>query len=224
MIIVLILSAESEPAVSRELAQDILFLDQPLGAPCDQGESAEQIRCLITARYLKDRAASQSALELYAQTGTVVGVLPEQDFDGAYRGQLHLVPRLPVAEHRHHLVGISAALRDFDQFFGLLGGTPSFRWRALELRVFESVKRKTPSAFAIGWLVAYNVSGSLFGSGAGVRGTMFHEIFHLNDQAHRQWSAKALSPIYDRIVARCGTKAARQQAVRERVQKRVAVQ
>ena len=197
-----------EPSVSRELAQNILFLEQPLAAPCDQGEPEGQIRCLITARYLKDRVASQTALELYAQTGTVVGVLPEQDFDGAYRGQLHLVPRLPIAEHRRHLIAISAALTDFDAFFAQLSGTPSFRWRALEVRVFESVKRKTPSAFAVGWLVAYNVSGSLFGSDAGVRGTLFHEVFHLNDQAHRQWSSRVLSPIYDRIVAKCGTKVA----------------
>ncbi len=193
------------PEISRELAQNILFLEAPLATPCRQESSADQIRCLIAARYLKDRAASKLAIELYELTGTVVGVLPEQDFEGGYRGRLHLVPRLPTGELRHHLVNVSAALKDFEQFFAQLGSEPTFRWRALEFRVFESVKRKTPSAFAINWSVAYNVSGSLFGTEAGVRGTLFHEIFHLNDQAHRQWSARKLSAIYERIVGLCGT-------------------
>lgn len=193
------------PEISRELAQNILFLEAPLATPCDQDTAADQIRCVIAARYLKDRAASKLAIELYELTGTVVGVLPEQDFEGGYRGRLHLVPRLPTGELRQHLVNISSALKDFEQFFSQLGGEPAFRWRALEFRVFESVKRKTPSAFAINWSVAYNVSGSLLGTESGVRGTLFHEIFHLNDQEHRQWSARKLSGIYDRIVALCGT-------------------
>jgi len=80
-----------------------------------------------------------------------------------------------------------------------------YRWRPLELRFFESLKRRTPSAWASNWNVSYNVAGSLFGSAAGVRGTMFHELFHLNDFARGTWSRRALGPTYERIVARCGT-------------------
>ena len=190
------------PAISRALAQEILFLE---GAPpCAAGTEAEQIACLIAERYAKDPAAARVALALYASSGTVMGVLPEQDFDGGYRGKLHLVPRLPVGVDRKHLEWAAAALTDFDTFFKDLGGTPKYRWRALDFRFFESVKRRTPSAYAVDWAVAYNVSGSLFGSEAGVRGTLFHEVFHLNDQAHGNWSERALSGLYDRIVKKCG--------------------
>lgn len=197
-------SAEEAPKISRELAQDILFLHDELPVPCDAGGEADQINCLIAARYTKDSAAAKVAASLYASSGTVMGILPEQDFDGAYRGKLHLIPQLPVGAHRKHLEWAAGALLDFEAFFKDLGGKPNYRWRALDFRFFESVKRRTPSAYAVDWAVAYNVSGSLFGTEAGVRGTLFHEVFHLNDQAHGNWSYKALSPIYDRIVAKCG--------------------
>lgn len=199
------LALAAEPALSRAQAQDILFLEDAPPAPCDQGDAAAQITCLIEARYAKDAAASKAVAELYRKTGTVLGQLPEQDFDGGYRGQLHLVPRLPVGAHKRHLELVTGALYDFDDFFAKLGGTPNYRWRALDFRFFESVKRRTPSAYAVDWAVAYNVSGSLFGSEAGVRGTLFHEVFHLNDQAHGDWSHRALWRIYDLILVKCGT-------------------
>ena len=190
--------------VSRQLAEEILFITAKAPVLCDQGTQAEQISCLIAARYVKDPVAQKAAVALYAQSGTVMGVLPEQDFNGGYRGKLHLVPHLPVGVDRKHLEWAAGALLDFDAFFKELAGKPNYRWRALDFRFFESVKRKTPSAYAVNWAVAYNVSGSLFGSEAGVRGTLFHELFHLNDQGHGDWSARALSPIYDRIVKKCG--------------------
>ncbi|MEW6430144.1 MAG: hypothetical protein AB1730_01440 [Myxococcota bacterium] len=194
-----------EPVVGRALAQEILFMTEPPPVPCDQGDEAAQIICLIEARYAQDAAASKAVVELYRKTGTVLGQLPEQDFDGGYRGRLHLVPRLPVGAHKRHLGLVTRALYDFDDFFGKLGGTPRYRWRALDVRFFESVKRRTPSAYAVDWAVAYNVQGSLFGSEAGVRGTLFHEIFHLNDQAHGNWSHRVLWRIYDGILVKCGT-------------------
>lgn len=194
----------AEPAVSRALAQDILFASEAPPVPCDQGDDAAQIVCLLEARYAKDAAAAKAVVELYRKTGTVLGQLPEQDFDGGYRGLLHLVPRLPVGAHQQHREWVAAALYDFDDFFAKLGGTPKYRWRALDFRFFESVKRKTPSAFAADWAVAYNVRGSLFGSEAGVRGTLFHEIFHLNDQAHGDWSRKTLWRLFDLIILKCG--------------------
>ncbi|MDP1825671.1 MAG: hypothetical protein Q8L48_20590 [Archangium sp.] len=196
--------AQDVPRVGRQLAHEILFITGKAPAPCDTGTEAEQISCLIAARYAKDPAAAKAATALYTASGTVMGVLPEQDFDGGYRGRLHLIPQLPVGAHRKHLEWAAFALTDFDSFFKDLGGTPNYRWRALDFRFFESVKRRTPSAYAVDWAVAYNVSGSLFGSEAGVRGTLFHEVFHLNDQGHGDWSRRALSPIYDRIVKKCG--------------------
>ena len=194
------------PALSRATAQEILFIEEPPPLPCTTGTEPEQIDCLIRARYAKDTAAAKLASGLFARSGTVAGVLPAQPFDGGYRGRLQLVPRLPVGQLRQHLAWTVSALDDFDAFFAKLGGTPRYRWQALDFRFFESVKRRTPSAFAVDWAVAYNVSGSLFGSEAGVRGTLFHEIFHLNDQAHGNWSHRALSPVYDRVVTLCGTK------------------
>jgi hypothetical protein len=195
---------DEAPKVSRALAQDILFLAEKPLAPCDTGSEADQITCLIAARYAKDAAAAKLTKSLYASSGTVMGILPEQDFDGGYRGKLHLIPQLPVGANRRHLEWAAGALSDFDSFFTDLGGKPNYRWRALDFRFFESVKRRTPSAYAVDWAIAYNVSGSLFGSEAGVRGTLFHEVFHLNDQAHGNWSQRALGAIYDRIVAKCG--------------------
>lgn len=198
--------AEEVAPIGRALAEEILFVADPPPQPCDTGSEAEQITCLINTRYAKDAQAAKLATALYRDTGTVMGILPKQPFDGGYRGKLTLVPRLPVGPLRTHLAWAVGALRDFDAFFAQLGGAPAFRWRALDFRFFESVKRRTPSAFAVDWAVAYNVSGSLFGNEAGVRNTLFHEVFHLNDQAHGRWSHRALGKLYDRIVEKCGVR------------------
>jgi hypothetical protein len=168
-----------------------------------------RIRGLIGHIYGGDPAAARVALALYDDTGTVAGLLPAQDFDGAYRGKLRLEPRLPVHAHRRHLEMAAAALRDFDTFFAEVqrrsGRKVAFRWRPLGLRFFESVKRRTPSAVATGWTISHNVNGSLFTSPTRTRETYVHEVFHLNDQARGWWSQKALGDVYRRIVARCGT-------------------
>ncbi len=51
--------------------------------------------------------------------------------------------------------------------------------------------------------IAYNVDGSLNTSPDAVRELLFHEIFHLNDVAHGDWSPAAMGAIFDSIVARC---------------------
>jgi len=198
-------------ALSFQVARSVLFeADRAAHPICNEGAEPEQIACLIGARFARDPKAAEIALSLYWTTGCVAGLLPEQDFDGAYRGRLHLVPRLPVGAHRKHLEWLAAALTEFDGFFtGLehrLGRPLGYRWRNLELRFFESVRRRTPSAWASGWNVSYNVAGSLFRSASGVRDTLFHEVFHLNDFARGGWSERALASVYQRIVERCGTK------------------
>ncbi len=56
----------------------------------------------------------------------------------------------------------------------------------------------------ISFSLAYNVKGSLLTTDTGVRETMFHEIFHMNDGAHGDWSVRALGADYDAIVKKCG--------------------
>jgi hypothetical protein len=133
--------------------------------------------------------------------------------DGGYRGAIRLVPQLPTGQYRQHLQRVSEATRQFDEFFAALTGVggeaPAYRWRGLRLRFVRSIAKRTPSAYAQGWSVTYNVRGSLLHSAQGVRDTLFHEIFHLNDEDHGDWSTKALTADYDAIVARCGPKLTR---------------
>ena len=84
-----------------------------------------------------------------------------------------------------------------------------YRFTKLEVLFFRSAKR-TPSAYAHDWTVAWNVSGSLNTSADAARETLFHEIFHLNDYAHPvagvdAWSLVALEGIFSAIVKKCGT-------------------
>jgi hypothetical protein len=200
-------------AIGVEQARNVLFETDkkpPLHDKCIAMSAAhEAIACMLDVRYAKDTKARKIVRELYEKTGSVTGSLPEQDFDGDYRGMLHFVPRLPVHGNRKHIEWLAGALLDIDAFFlDVQKAAPDkkldYRWGQLELRFFESVKRKTPSAIAWEWTVAYNVSGSLFTTPARVRETMFHEIFHLNDADHELWAPKALTDVYDRIVAKCG--------------------
>jgi hypothetical protein len=171
--------------------------------------SCADIECLISRAYARDPKAKALALALYRASGHVAGVGPEEIMDGGYRGKIRLVPELPTGKYRHHLQWVADAALSFDQLFGRLFDRlppPDFRWRALQLRFVRSVGKRTPSAYAMGWMVEYNVEGSLLTSFEGVRETMFHEIFHSNDGAHGDWSARALRKDYDAILARCAPK------------------
>jgi hypothetical protein len=129
---------------------------------------------------------------------------------GGWRGQLRLIPALPVGPWRRHLAYLAEAMEDFHRFFSALeaaarprGSVVRYRWRDLALRFFQSVGKRTPSAYADGWTVAWNVNGSLLGSASGARETLFHEIFHLNDAHHGDWSRKSLGAQYQSILSRC---------------------
>jgi len=100
-------------------------------------------------------------------------------------------------------------MKSTDTFFGKLFDklpAPNYRWRAVQFRFVRSVGKHTPSAYASSWTIIYNVEGSLLTSAEGVRETLVHELFHLNDEAHGDWSAKTLGSDYDAIVKKCGTK------------------
>lgn len=177
------------------------------------------IECLIGEAYRKDEKARQAALALYRATGSIAGVGEAETMDGGYRGTIKLVPQLPVGAHRQHLLWVAAAAQQFDELFawlaappgGSAGGAgsaaaqaaPRFRLHGLSLRFVRSVAKRTPSAYAVGWSVTYNVRGSLLKDATGVAETLFHEIFHLNDGAHRDWSARVLAEDYAAILARC---------------------
>lgn len=209
------------PVIGVEAAADILFGADPkprqgptpvttaLGA-CPEGTRAARIRCLIARRYRADPRAALLARQIYDRFGSVVGLEPRQRTRMGWRGLLTLVPELPVRRYRRHLRWLAAALDDFGRLFtGLKQGLRGrdrrirYRWTALAYKYFRSVGRRTPSAYAWAWSVAINVSGSLLGRPAGVRETLFHEVFHLNDRDHGQFSEKRLKPLYDAIVKRC---------------------
>jgi len=169
---------------------------------------AKRPECLITERYAKDPKAQKLALALFKATGDIAGVGPDEIMDGGYRGKIHLVPELPINTYRTQLEHLSTSLLAIDKFFvDLYAGSnlaPNYRWRALAFRFVRSVDKRTPSAYATTWSITYNVSGSLLTTESGVRETIFHEVFHLNDQEHKDWSAKTLQTDYDAIIKKCG--------------------
>jgi hypothetical protein len=165
-------------------------------------------RDALAARFASDPEAAKVALDLFDASGSIVTVLPPQIFDGGYRGRIQLVPALPIGADRKHLDWVAGALHDFDDFFAAIAkqGTPRYRWRGLTLRFFRSVGNTTPNAFAEGWTVSYNVHGSIDTSPDATRETFFHEIFHLDDADHGDWSPAHLAALQDAIERRCGTR------------------
>jgi hypothetical protein len=172
--------------------------------------SSSPVRAALANRFASDPDAARLALGLFDATGDEVDVLSPERIDGGYRGTISLVPALPVGAERKHLEWVAGALRDFDEFFAAIGarGTPRYRWRSLTLRFYRSVGNTTPNAFASAWTVAYNVNGSIDTSADRVRETLFHEIFHLDDADHDDWSPQRLTSIQDAIERKCGTRTA----------------
>ncbi len=196
--------------ISAEEALRVLFLQDPPDAATaclDEGTDAVQIGCLLGVRYDTDKVARAAAQTLFDEAGVVVGVEARHTMDGGWRGNIELVPEPPVGRHRRHLEWMVPAYRDYAAFFRELeergGKRVQFRFAPVRLRFFRSVGRTTPSAYASGWTIAYNVSGSLHTTPDAVRETMFHETFHLNDAAHGRWSQKALTKLFESILDRC---------------------
>lgn len=172
------------------------------GAPGTCGD----IECLIEHAYAADPKARALALALFRSRGDVAGVGPEEIMDGGYRGKIRLVPELPTGKYRVHLQRVVDAMASIDAFFARLfekQPAPPYRTSGLQLRFVRSVGKRTPSAYAMGWTVEYNVEGSLLTTSKGVLETLFHELFHTNDGAHRDWSGKTLRATYDAILAKC---------------------
>lgn len=171
------------------------------------GDDCADVACLIDRAYRPDAKARALALALWHDAGDLAGVGPDETLDGGYRGRIHLVPQLPLGEHRRHLAWVAEAMQAIDGFFRdafPADAPPRYRWRGLAFRFVRSVGKRTPSAYADGWAVEYNVAGSLLTSADGVRDTLVHELFHSNDEDHGDWSASHLEADYHAILARCG--------------------
>ncbi len=191
-------------------------------------ECHDDLRCSIQRAYPSDEKARTLAVALFDETGDVAGTDRDFTMDGGFRGALHITPALPTGDARVQLERVVGAAHDFESFFttAYSGAPPStYRFRDLTFRFFRSssgprrneVERTTPSAYAIGpspmprgpnddisFSLAYNVKGSLLGTDTGVRETIFHEVFHMNDAAHGDWSPRVLRADYDAIVEKCG--------------------
>ena len=179
-------------------------------------------RANIERDFAADPKAQSLALALFDETGDVASAEREQTMDGGFRGKLHILPALPIGDDRVQLERVLAAARDYEKFFADVGLKASYRWRDLSFRFFRSasgpagheVPRTTPSAYADGtFTLAFNLKGSLLRSETGVRETIFHEVFHMNDAAHgdhrggaadQGWSARTLAKDYAAILAKCG--------------------
>ena len=159
--------------------------------------------------YKDDVKAKSIAKSLFDSLGHVSTTGADEVMDGGYRGKIHLVPQLPKGKYRQQLVWVASALTAIDTFFADFKDTPKYRWQKLELRFVRSVGKRTPSAYATGWSITHNVVGSLLTSERGVRETYVHELFHLNDFDHGDWSKKTLATDYAAIVKKCGTTGAK---------------
>lgn len=204
------LSASAAPlspvvAVRHARALEVLFAGKR-PAPCTEGDT----RCLVSARFSGHDSERTSALALFDEIGDVVGTEEEHEMEGGFRGTIHLVPELPVGQYKKHLEWVLRAQRDIAAFQKAIedkhGSPVPYRNRALVFRFMRSVGRTTPSAYAADWEVGYNVSGSLHANADAVRETIFHEVFHLNDQAHGGWSRRVIGPTVDAIAQKCSSK------------------
>jgi len=212
--LVVVVLASVAPARADE-ADSVSLADARTLLARGRSSTCTDVPCLIREAYAKDADAPQLAQDLYASTGDVAGTGPDEVMDGGYRGKIKLVPQLPTGAKRKHLQWTVAAMQRIDDFFTALyppaytvkHGAPGYRWRALQFRFVASPGKRTPSAYAFGWSIEYNVNGSLLTSGPGVLETLWHELFHTNDFAHDAWSEAALQRDYDAIVRRCGARA-----------------
>ncbi len=208
-----LLGSTPNTSVSPERVEALLFSSEPAVPRCAQPgvEGDARIACLLALRYFRDPAAAKLAQRLFEADGSIAGLTEEQDFDGGFRGVIHVVPDLPIGAKRRYLEWVVQAFADFDAVLGALpspadaGTRPPYRWHGLELGFFQSLKRRTPAAWADGWSVNFNTVGTLNQSPDAVRELLFHEVFHLNDQAHGSWSRAALSNVYEKVLLRCGT-------------------
>ncbi len=204
---------KTPPSIGVEEAVALLY---PEGRPekngCAGSKPEEEIRCWIALRYADDKKGLATALAFYDELGSVPGLEHEHVMEGGFRGSIHLVPERPIGLYQKHFDWVLDAQREIKTVFDAIESRETkplgYRYRPVGWKFMRSPGRTTPSAYADAWQVGYNVSGSLNTSMTAIRDTMVHEIFHLNDEEHQNWSRHTLGKLFDGIVAKCGTKIA----------------
>lgn len=183
--------------------------DRALIASCRTAtDERELVDCIAGGRFAEDEAAQTLVRRLYAEHGIVTGIEPAHVMDdGDYRGRVDVEPRAPIGDDRRHLEGLLDALDSVDATLSELarhGAQPlRFVRKPAVIRFFETRNATTPSAYAEDATIAYNLRGECWASPFSVFETLVHELFHLSDIAHGNWSARALGEQYDAIRARC---------------------
>jgi hypothetical protein len=204
----------ASPSSARaEAAERVLFLATHLrttelreACPATLAE-VPRIRCLLSLRYADETESKKLALVLYDETGSLAGLLPEETTEDGRGQKVQLKPARPIGANRQHLQWILDAMREYTRFLDALRVRQkrpvAMRDRPLDFRFFYTDKGGSPSAFAVGQNIGYNLFGAVNVHDEAVRDTLFHEIFHLNDAWHEGFSARALAPIEARILERC---------------------
>lgn len=198
--------------VQWERARQLLCADVGESA-CDEAcpvaaPLPEYRDCLLGRRFADDPEALALARALSAKTGALLGLEPSASIEG-YRGeQVDITPALPLHDDRGHLEWLHAGFDATAAFVRALSAAAPkevvFRPFPRELRFYQTAERSYPSAYAQAGAVAYNLRGALHTSARDVREVLVHELFHLNDEEHGNWSATTLGPLFDDIVERCG--------------------
>ena len=184
--------AQASPVISADL--------------CPAEAGAPRLRCLLEQRY--QGSARELALRLFSEHRNVAGVEQAHWMDGGFRGRIRLVPAWPTRNAQRHLHAIVRAHDAIEKTLAALRTRTTqpvrYRHRNIVYRFCRSVRRTTPSAYAGGWTIGYNVAGSLHKSDDAILTTVVHEIFHLNDEDDG-FSTRELGGLHAAIVARCGT-------------------
>ncbi len=166
------------------------------------------VECLLAFRLGEDPEALALARALWADRRTVVGIDPRASIDGYGGAPVDLVPALPVGEDRRHLTWIRQSLDRVETFLAAIEqrstAPVSFRAQPRVFRFFRTRQPSYPSAYGAQGVVGYNLAGPLFTDPDSTHETLFHELFHLEDERHGSWSIRTLTPVFTRIVELCG--------------------
>lgn len=182
---------------------------EPCVAACPSSlPPKEHAECLIEFRFAHDAEALDLARSLYAKTGVLPGVDVSKS-QSTYTGErVPTTPALPIGEDRQHLAWIIASFERYDAVFSTLAAQApapiDFSLRPDAFVFFRTQTKTYPSAWGEHGVVGYNLEGPLHTSERDVLETLFHELFHLNDERRGGWSNAALGDVFSTIVSRCG--------------------
>jgi hypothetical protein len=195
-----------EEAPKKRVVEDLLCSGS-CDASCGSLDARDAARCALDRVYADDSEARDLARELFELSGSLPGVERARDIDAAHLGRLVVQPVVPVGEYKRHLVWLRDGLSEIERTFAEVARRAPrmvlFRTRPYGFRFFRTVERTYPSAYASDGVIGWNVEGPLHESPERVTGTLLHEVFHLNDEGHGNWSITKLGPIFQRIVRTC---------------------